>query len=493
MTAIAFDNSFARLPEPFFARVNPETVPDPTLIRLNTLLAAELGLDAAWLASPPGIAMLSGQALPESADPIAMVYAGHQFGGFSPQLGDGRAILLGEVVGPDGVRRDIQLKGSGRTPYSRQGDGKSPIGPVLREYIVSEAMAALGVPTTRALAAVATGEIVHRETRLPGAILTRVASSHVRVGTFEYFRSIGDIQLSRRLRDYVIDRHYPEVRESENPTLALLEGVARRQARLIAKWMQLGFIHGVMNTDNMQIAGETIDFGPCAFMEKFDPATVFSSIDRHGRYAWQNQPGIGQWNLARLAEALLPLLAENEDQAIARAEGALAVFASEFGERYRNGFREKLGLSPVDDSRAEAGEAFLNETLSTLTAERVDFTLFFRRLTQVAAGGPTHAFLALFESAAAGEAWLASWRQAFESADSPDDDAIERMRHVNPIFIPRNHRVHEAIEQATQGDCSSFERLTEVLTQPFDEQPEHADLERPALPNEVVRRTFCGT
>jgi uncharacterized protein YdiU (UPF0061 family) len=483
---IAFDNTYARMPDAFFARVAPASVPSPALIKINRPLAAELGLDADWLSSPAGVAMLSGNALPTSAEPIAMAYAGHQFGGFSPQLGDGRAILLGEVVGPDGIRRDVQLKGSGQTPFSRSGDGKSPLGPVIREYLVSEAMAALGIPTTRALAAVTTGEFVQRDDTTPGGVFTRVAQSHVRVGTFEFFAARGETELLRQLADYVIDRHYPEARNSENPVRALFEGVIERQANLIAQWMQVGFVHGVMNTDNTQIAGETIDFGPCAFMEAFDARTVFSSIDHGGRYAWGKQPSIAHWNLVRLAETLLPLLADGEEAAVAQAEAALAGFAPAFNSRFVDGFRRKLGLSPAYAANPGGADEFVNQSFDVMAQQSVDFTLFFRHLTLVAAGADTEPFLSLFADSNAGAQWLDGWRAA-----GPKD--AEAMKRVNPIFIPRNHRVEEAIQGSLLGDYSAFERLNSVLARPFEEQPEHAELERPAEPGEKVERTFCGT
>lgn len=486
MPEIAFDNTYARLPEGFFARVAPAVVPEPSLIKVNEALASELGLAASWLRSPAGIAMLAGNSLPATADPIAMAYAGHQFGGFSPQLGDGRAILLGELVGSDGVRRDVQLKGAGRTPFSRNGDGKSPLGPVVREYLVSEAMAALGVPTTRALAAVASGEVVHRESPMPGGVFTRVAQSHVRVGTFEYFAAKGETEQLRRLADYVIDRHYPEARQTDNAYRALLDGVIARQAKLIAQWMQVGFVHGVMNTDNTQIVGETIDFGPCAFMEQFDPQTVFSSIDHQGRYAWGKQPSIAHWNLVRLAEALLPLLDEDSDAAVKQAEAALETFAPAFNTAFIDGFRRKLGLAPSYASDPEGAGTMVNETFDVLAQQAVDFTLFFRHLTLVASGTDDAPFLALFADSDAGAKWLKDWR----AAGAKD---VDGMRAVNPVFIPRNHRVEEAIQGALRGDFAPFERLIAVLARPFDEQPEHAELESPAAEGEAVEHTFCGT
>lgn len=486
MPEIAFDNTYARMPDAFFARVAPASVPSPALIKINRPLAAELGLDADWLSSPAGVAMLSGNAIPATAEPIAMAYAGHQFGGFTPQLGDGRAILLGELVGPDGTRHDVQLKGAGQTPFSRNGDGKSPLGPVIREYLVSEAMSALGIPTTRALAAVTTGELVQREDALPGGVFTRVAQSHVRVGTFEFFAARGETALLRQLADYVIDRHYPEARRSENPVRALLESVIERQASLVAQWMQVGFVHGVMNTDNTQVAGETIDFGPCAFMEHFDARTVFSSIDHRGRYAWGNQPSIAHWNLMRLAEALLPLLADDDDAAVEQAEVVLAGFAPAFNSRFIDGFRRKFGLAPRYASDPEGAEAFASQSFDVMAQQTVDFTLFFRHLTLVAAGADADSFLSLFAEPSAGAQWLESWRAA-----GPKEP--ELMRQVNPIFVPRNHRVEEAIQGALRGDYTPFERLNAVLERPFEEQPEHAELERPAEPGEKVERTFCGT
>ena len=497
LTSLPFDNSYARLPEPFYARIDPQGVSKPSIVRINGPLAEQLGLDAAWLASPDGLAMLAGNAFPKEADPIAMVYGGHQFGGWSGQLGDGRAVLLGEIVGRDGVRRDLQLKGSGPTPFSRRGDGRSPIGPVIREYLLSEAMAALGVPTTRALAAVATGEPVFREEALPGGVLARVATSHVRVGTFEHFRAQGDVERLRELTDSVIDRHYPETREAERPALALLESVIGRQADLIAQWMLLGFIHGVMNTDNMQIAGETIDFGPCAFMEAFDPGTVFSSIDQHGRYAWGNQPSIGQWNLTRLAEALLPLIDAEEDAAVEAAKSVLVGFGARFNAVFLGGFEEKLGLAKgtlhasSDDSEQETD--FLTQTFGVLKEQQVDFTLFFRQLTRIAAGEEPDVLRELFDDSKEADRWLATWHDAVGGSGGPDAARLARMRARNPIFIPRNHRVEQAIQAAARGDYAPFERMTTVWERPYQEQPEHADLEDTPATGERVTRTFCGT
>src|ERR1700712_2025548 len=375
-----FDNSYTALPENFFARVAPTPVVAPRLIKLNRPLAVHLGLDPDWLASPEGVEILSGKRVPDGADPIAMAYAGHQFGHFSPQLGDGRAILLGEVIDADGIRRDIQLKGSGPTPFSRRGDGRAALGPVLREYIVSETMAALGIPTTRSLAAVVTGESVMRETPLPGAVLTRVASSHIRVGTFQFFAARGDTEGVRRLADHVIDRHYPYIAKAERRYRALLDAVIARQAELVARWLLVGFIHGVMNTDNTSISGETIDYGPCAFMDAYDPATVFSSIDEQGRYAYGNQPQITLWNLTRFAETLLPLLSDDQEKAIADAQESLGDFAEKFNTAYQAGLRAKLGLFTERDG----DPALAQDLLDAMAKNQADFTLTFRRLSEAA-------------------------------------------------------------------------------------------------------------
>ena len=487
---ITFDNSYARLPQPFFARTDPAEVPAPTLIRLNEGLCKELGLDAEWLASEDGVAMLAGNKLPESAEALSMAYAGHQFGGFNPQLGDGRAILLGEVRDRNGIRRDIQLKGSGRTPFSRGGDGKATIGAILREYILSEAMFALGVPTTRALAAVTTGESIFRDTDVPGAILTRVAQSHVRVGTFQFFGARDDRASLMKLADYVIERHYPRAQEASNPVLALLEFIVERQAELIARWMQIGFIHGVMNTDNMQVVGETIDYGPCAFMDEFHPKKVFSSIDRNGRYAWNQQPVMGKWNLSRLAEALIPILSSDEQTALNMAKHALDGFDLRFNENYIAGFKRKLGLTTFDKN----DDTFIASTTEALTKGQVDFTLFFRHLTKVAGGAPDDTLVGLFSTPAKARSWLASWRKrvAAETGVAPKLRAAI-MQGVNPIYIARNHRVEEAIAHALRGDFQSFHELTKVLSNPYGEQADCAKYESPPLENEKVRETFCNT
>ena len=486
-----FDNTYARLPNRFFSRVLPTSVRAPRLIRVNGPLAARLGLDPDLLAGGEGVEVLAGNRVAERAEPIATAYAGHQFGTFVPQLGDGRAILLGELVDRDGARRDVQLKGSGRTPYSRGGDGRAALGPVLREYVVSEAMAALGIPTTRALAAVTTGEVVIRETVLPGAVLTRVASSHIRVGTFQFFASRGDVEGVRLLADHVIARHYPEAARSERPYRALLESVVRAQAELIAEWMLVGFIHGVMNTDNMSVAGETIDYGPCAFMDAFDPGAVFSAIDRQGRYAYSMQPTIGEWNLARLAECLLPLLSDDTSAAIAEAEQALDAYRPAFERAYQGGLRRKLGLLTEREGDAELGR----DLLAAMDANRADFTLTFRRLCDAASGQEDCAGVRdLFANPSAYDEWVARWRQRL--GQEPTDAATRRaaMQAANPAFIPRNHRVEAVIRAAVgEGDFAPFHELVTVLSNPFEDQPTFGRYANPPADNERVLRTFCGT
>jgi len=484
----AFDNTYARLPAVFYARQSPVAVVEPRLVKLNEALAAELGLDQVHLRSPDGVAVLAGNAVPNGAEPLAMAYAGHQFGGFVPQLGDGRAILLGEVVDRHGVRLDIQLKGSGRTAFSRSGDGRAWLGPVLREYIVSEAMHALGIPTTRSLAAVATGEPVFRETALPGAVLTRVARSHVRIGTFEYFSARGDTVALRHLADYVIARHYPEAEGDERPYRALLESVIERQARLIAQWLAVGFIHGVMNTDNASIVGETIDYGPCAFMDAYHPGRVFSSIDRGGRYAFGNQPRIAQWNLSRLAQALLPLLDEDRHKAVDLAQAAIDSFPDRFERAYLTGFRAKLGLADPRPGDAD----LIGDLLQAMGDSSADFTNSFRALCDAAEGADDKLRKELGDTAAAGE-WLRRWRELIVGESSEPSARAAAMRQANPAVIPRNHRVEEALESAVDGDLEPFEDLLRVLASPWDEHPDNLAYRRPPAPHEVVQQTFCGT
>ena len=486
-----FDNSYAHLPSRFFARVAPTPVAAPRLIRLNRELALDLRLDPDRLSSPEGVEILAGNRVPDAAEPIAMAYAGHQFGHFTPQLGDGRAVLLGEVVDRDGVRRDIQLKGSGPTPFSRGGDGRAALGPVLREYVMSEAFAALGIPTTRSLAAVTTGEPVLREMPLPGAVLTRVASSHVRVGTFQFFAARRDVEGVRHLADYAIARSYPQAGEADRPYRALLDAVIARQAELIARWLHVGFIHGVMNTDNMSVAGETIDYGPCAFMDAYDPATVFSSIDHQGRYAYANQPGIALWNLTRLAETLLPLLSEDEGRAVAEAEEALGAFAPRFEAAHHGGLRRKLGLFTEREGDLE----LVGALLKAMAENGADFTLTFRRLSDAAADpAGDEGVRNLFVDPTAYDRWAAQWRQRL--GEEPQDGATRRaaMRAVNPAFIPRNHRVEALIRAAVErDDFGPFEELLTVLSTPYQDQPAFARYAEPPELHERVLRTFCGT
>jgi len=486
--SIAFDNSYARLPERFFAPVEPAPASDPRLIRVNAPLAARLGIDADWLSSPRGLAALAGLEPVVGAQPVAMAYAGHQFGNFVPQLGDGRAVLLGEVTGTDGVRYDIQIKGSGKTPFSRGGDGQAAIGPVLREYLVSEAMAALGVPTTRALAALTTGDEVFRERVLPGARIARVAQSHVRVGTFQFFTVREDIDAVRQLADYVIDRHYPAARKAERPALALLEAVVARQAELVAHWQAIGFIHGVMNTDNVSIAGETIDYGPCAFMDEFHPSTVFSSIDRNGRYAYRNQPGVAQWNMATFAQCLLPLIDADEDRAIELAQEAVNGFAVIYEREYLGRFRAKLGLSASEEGDPD----LVGNLLALMTETRADFTLTFRALADAVAGDP-ETLRGILGGHSDFEAWLDAFDARGAREDASADARAAAMRTVNPLYIPRNHLVEEAISAALEGDYGPFEQMMEVLATPFEAQEGRERHAAPPAPGEVVTQTFCGT
>ncbi len=495
---IAFDNTYARLPARFFAKVPPTPVPTPALIRVNDTLAALLGIDAAELRSPEGIARLAGNGLFEGSEPIALAYAGHQFGGFSPKLGDGRAILLGEVVGKDGVRRDIQLKGSGPTPFSRRGDGRAALGPVLREYLVSESMHALGIPTTRALAAVTTGELVLRGDDLPGAVLTRVASSHLRVGTFEYFAAQRDREALVQLLDFALARHYPAVSaelaargaSSGDRAMALIDSVVGAQAALVARWMGVGFVHGVMNTDNSSISGETIDYGPCAFLDSYDPGRTFSSIDQQGRYAFHNQPRIALWNLARLAEALLSLVEGDEDAVVKRATETLDTFPDRFGLAHHRILRDKLGLGDERDDDVQLAR----DLLELMAKARVDFTLTFRRLYD-AIDRPARVAVvsAMFAEPTTFDAWAVRWRARADSDSVPLETRKERMRLANPAFIARNHRVEQMIAKATDGDLSLFDRMMRVLAKPSDDQPDDEDLMDPPGGEQWDYATFCGT
>ncbi len=489
-----FDNTFARLPERLYARLNPTPVASPRMVKLNVELACRLGLDAEALASREGVEILAGNRVAEGSEPLAQAYAGHQFGGFVPQLGDGRAILLGEVVARNGQRYDVQLKGSGPTPFSRRGDGRAALGPVLREYIVSEAMAALGVPTTRALSAVTTGEHVVRESVLRGAVLTRVAASHLRVGTFEYFAARHDAEAIRILADYAIERHYPEAAQVPRRYRAFLDGVVARQAELVAQWLLLGFIHGVMNTDNTSISGETIDYGPCAFMEAYDPATVFSYIDQNGRYAYGNQPRIALWNLTRLAESLLPVLEMeegSEQAAMTSATEALNAFPQRFEHAHLVGMRRKLGLLSECGGDLELAQ----DLLQRMHANRADFTLTFRSLCDAAKDveGDKKA-RALFANPEAYDVWAIAWRRRTGQEPVSRQARVEAMRKANPTYIARNHLVEAALNAAEQNqDFQPFEELLEVVLHPFDERPEWERFALPARPEERVLHTFCGT
>ncbi|MCB1708021.1 MAG: YdiU family protein [Halioglobus sp.] len=499
MAAIAFDNSYARLPERFFSRRQPTPVADPGPVRVNHPLATLLGIAPQWLESPEGTAVLAGNAIAPGSEPIATVYAGHQFGSYNPQLGDGRALLLGEVIGADGTRYDIQLKGSGPTPYSRGGDGRAPLGAVLREYIVSEAMHTLGLPTTRALAAVTTGEQVARESFLPGAVLCRVARSHIRIGTFQFFAARRDTEALELLVAHVLERHYPDAAGDGNPALALLQRMITAQACLVARWQSLGFIHGVMNTDNMLLSGETIDYGPCAFMDAFNRDQVYSSIDHAGRYAFGNQPAITHWNLAALAQALLPVLHPDQDQAVALAQAAVDAFPGQFAREHGQCLARKLGLAVL----ADGDQALADELFQLMEEHQLDFTLTFRRLADLAGSTPGGdgatpgagtTVEALFEVPDPLLPWLARWQQRLAAEQTTPGERQAVMYSANPVFIPRNHLVEEALRAATeQGDFEPFNALVDVLSQPFAYNPERARFATPPRPEQVVRQTFCGT
>jgi serine/tyrosine/threonine adenylyltransferase len=465
---IRFDNSYVRLPPRFHARLPPTPVAEPKLLRVNEGLARDLGIDPAWLASEDGVAAIAGNSLPPGAEPLAMAYSGHQFGHWSGQLGDGRAILLGETIGRDGMRYDIHLKGSGRTPFSRGGDGRAALGPILREFLVSEAMHALGVPTTRVLSAVTTGErVLRQEGPLPGAVLARVARGHIRVGTFEHFASRDDDDGVRTLADYAIARFDPELAERPDRYRALLDAVVARTAALIAKWQSIGFIHGVMNTDNMSISGETIDYGPCAFMDVYHPGTVFSSIDHQGRYAYANQPRIAQWNMARFAQCLLPLFEGDEKTVVAAAQASIDAFAGKFDAAYQGEMRAKLGLAGAQ----EGDRALIADLLERVAEAKLDFTNTFRSLAD-------------------GEApeALGEWKNAWNARRSPAPTL-----GVNPAYIPRNHRVEAALTAAVEGNLAPFDALLAVVRAPYTARPEFAAYANPPAPHEIVEATFCGT
>ncbi len=483
-TAFEFDNSYARALEGFFARVQAEPASSPRLLRLNRSLASELGLDPDALQPEQAAQIFSGNRVPAGAEPIALAYAGHQFGGFSPQLGDGRALLLGELLDVNGRRRDLQLKGSGRTPFSRRGDGRAAIGPVLREYLIGEAMHALGIPTTRALAAVATGDPVFRETALPGAVLARVASSHIRVGTFQFFAARGENSRVQQLADYVIERHYPDAGHGQDRYLKLFDLVRDRQAALVAQWMQIGFIHGVMNTDNMTISGETIDYGPCAFMDRYDPATVFSSIDTQGRYAYANQPLAAQWNLGRFAETLLPLIHTDSDTAIKIATEHLQGFTEVYEAHWLDGMRVKFGLNKA----GQADKSLIDEFLALLQAGRVDYTGAMRALAD-AAQGNGQPLQQLFAGSDIAD-WLARWQAIIDIGEQ----TANAIRSVSPLYIPRNHLVEQALAAAVDAnDYGPFDRLLGLVSAPYTSQPGAQAFEMPAPENSAPYITYCGT
>ncbi len=503
MKPILFNNRYVTLGKTFYVKTSPSPVANPALIKLNDSLAGSLGLSAADLNSADGAAIFSGNRIPEGAEPLAMAYAGHQFGGFNPQLGDGRAILLGELVSPNGDTFDMQLKGSGRTFYSRDGDGRAALGPVLREYLVSEAMAKLGVPTTRALAVVTTGEQVARERLLPGGIITRIATSFIRVGTFQYFLARGDVAAIRKLADFVIERNYPQAGEAENAYVALLKAIVQRQAALIAQWMQLGFIHGVMNTDNMSVAGETIDYGPCAFMDDYDQNRVFSSIDHQGRYAYSNQPSIGLWNLTRLAETLLPLLADDTEAAVEVAQDVLKTYVESYQNHWLTGMRAKCGLLLSSD-KTKQDEALIEELFNIMAVNNADFTLTFFQLSRLPEKSATQAAAQaseqdsdcrnLFANPEQFDDWAIKWRKRLTEDRQNDEERQTKMQAVNPVYIPRNHQIEAAIRAAEdEDDFSVFHDLHEVLQNPYVQQEGKDSYMRPPEPDEVVKQTFCGT
>lgn len=484
-----FDNSFVRTFEGFFVPCEAAPAISPKLLQLNHALAEELGLDPVALDSEAGSAIFSGNEVPGGAEPIAQVYAGHQFGGYASQLGDGRALLLGEVIDTRQQRRDVQLKGSGPTPFSRGGDGKAPLGPVLREYLIGESMHALGIPTTRALAAVATGEEVYREKPLPGAVLTRVAASHLRVGTFEFFARKGGVEKVRELADYSIARHYPDIADVGNPYLAFFQAVSDAQASLVASWMNIGFIHGVMNTDNMTISGETIDYGPCAFMDTYRPGTVFSSIDRHGRYAYANQPTILAWNLTRLAETLIPLVDPNKERSIKMLTDSVEKVPSLYEIHWLTGMRSKIGLTTEDPQDLD----LINDLLWVMKDAEADFTLFFRRLSQ-ALRGDSAPVQEVLDQSGAFDVWARRWKKRLEQEGIAAETCAENMDRVNPIYIPRNHKVEEALAAATnKEDMTPFTELLSVISHPFDEIPGKETYAGPPPVPDPYYKTFCGT
>ena len=483
-TMFPFDNTYSKLPERFFAKLNPTPVKSPSMIQLNEELAKILGADVEQLKSKDGVGTLSGNHVPVGAEPLAMAYAGQQFGNWVPQLGDGRALLLGEVVDAEGLRFDIQLKGSGPTPFSRGGDGRAWLGPIIREYVVSEAMAAMNIPSTRALAMCTTGEDIYRETVLPGAILTRVSRCLVRVGTFQYFAMKQDIDAAKVLADYTITRLYPEIEDAENPYLELLKKVVLAQTSLVAKWMNVGFIHGVMNTDNVSIAGETVDYGPCAFMDDYHPNRVFSSIDEQGRYAFSNQPRIAHWNMVQFAQTLLPLLGETTEKAVENAQETVNSIPDNYMHAYQSGMNQKLGLSKIREGDTDLGK----ELLEIMQQQKSDFTLTFRAL----AHGEDRLIEEFLEPSVI-EPWIEKWKQRLAQEKSTKQKQTKQMLAVNPAFIPRNHRIQQAIDAALEDDIKPLEQLLKVLKTPFVENPKLAFLMESPEPEEVVPYTTCGT
>lgn len=486
---INFDNSYSRLPGQFYTRQNPVPVSAPSLIRINHALAEKLGIDPIWLESEEGISTVTGNKIPVGGDPIATVYAGHQFGGWSPQLGDGRAILLGEVLDKQNQRYDFQLKGSGPTPYSRGGDGRASLGPILREYIVSEAMAAFHIPTTRILAAAATGDHVYRQNILPGAILVRIAKSHIRIGTFEFFSSRNDQESLRILAEHVIQRHYPEAAKQENPVLAMLDSVIENQAHLIASWQQIGFIHGVMNTDNILLSGETVDYGPCAFMDEYHPETVFSSIDRNGRYAYGNQPTIGRWNLIQLAQVLIPLLDRDREKARELAQESVNKYMNLLTKYYQNSMALKLGICNAmpDDIK------LIKDLLDIMAEDKMDYTLTFRYLSDLAGDDARNGVGDLVTLSEKFSFWLERWKKRLLLDAQTSIQRQARMYAKNPVFIPRNHLIEEAIQAAENGNLNLFHQLVDILTHPFEYKVELKKYALAPRPEQVVKETFCGT
>lgn len=484
MNYIHFDNSYARLPNKFYSEVTPTPVKKPNIIKFNTHLAESLGID---LNNKDRELFLSGNSLLSGSIPIAMAYAGHQFGHWVPQLGDGRAVLLGEVIDKKGFRRDIQLKGCGPTPFSRMGDGRAWLGPILREYILSEAMNNLGVPTTRALSAISTGEVVYREKEYPGAILTRVACSHVRVGTFQYFAARKDLDGLKILADYIIDRHYIECKNNNNPYLSLLKIIIKKQADLVSKWMGIGFIHGVLNTDNTSIYGETIDYGPCAFMDDYEFNKVYSSIDHSGRYAYKNQPEIIRWNLACLASCLLPLIHEDENKAVILAQKEIDEFPNIYNSYWLKIFRNKIGLN----KSYEEDEILINDLLSLMEKDKADFTLTFRSISDLLIGD--FRFKNYFFNQKDIEKWIARWKSRLSKEKTDKNNIFNFLNTINPAYIPRNHRIEEIIDEALKGDYSYFENLNKILMKPFDNQNENINFQNPPKDNQIVQQTFCGT